>query len=337
MKNLLWSLLLIFIFSCSPDRTNNAEIVSKGDYQNGFFMLNSGTSTSQGNLHFIASDFTSTTPYAYFKVNHDSLGLGAHSGKTYGDHLYLIISGAQKILKVNRNTLEKENSLEMPGTTPLFMTVHKGVGYLTTTDGTNGNLRVINLTDLSTIKNIPLPSIPGKIFSFQDNIYVLLSGAATQQGSRLAVIDPTSNTLIRQLQVGYNPNSFTGYKDKILIACGGHQTQGVNDENASIWALDASGNVSKVFSASTTASGDFTKITDINYLSGRLAFLSNNTLVIAEDDFTNLQPVNEVSYQHLFSIQQYFVATSSQKITAFNNTEKVWESNTSYQPVAIIR
>ena len=137
-KLLLLALCISLFASCSSDddttENNDDDVVvtpSKGDYEEGFFILNEG-STGQGTVSFSNDDFSSFTKDVYSKVNgSDALGKFAQNIFFDGDKAYIIAGGSNVINVVNRYTFKLIAKVDSGLVNPRYGVVKDGKAYVT--------------------------------------------------------------------------------------------------------------------------------------------------------------------------------------------------------------
>lgn len=311
MKKIFWFLLVSFLLSCNTE-DRNAVIVPKGDFQNGFFIVNQGENGNSGSLDYVSQNEYKVLSKVYDSINHTALGQKPHSVLTYGDHLYISVSGDNKLIKLNRNTLEQELVREDQSSgdliNPKYMAINNGKGFIgvggNSTDG-NSEILTLNLETLATEKTISVSNVPGKIFSFNGKIYVLLEGDAQNPGNKIAIINPNSGELEKELIIGFYPNHYTAYRDKIIISCNGLHT-GTNNEAGSLWELN-NDEVSKIYERPNASENlqDFSIDRD-----GTAYFLVNGQLYNSDFNgtITNEKTIGSTIYNSLFRINDRMVA-----------------------------
>ncbi|WP_233566075.1 DUF5074 domain-containing protein [Flavobacterium sp. 81] len=110
-KLFLVALSVSLFVSCSNDDNNNNDDTPKGVYDNGFFILNEGT--TKGTVSFSSDDLTSSTKDIYAAANGtDVLGKFVQNIFFSGDNAYIISGGANNITVVNRYTFKLITKIE---------------------------------------------------------------------------------------------------------------------------------------------------------------------------------------------------------------------------------
>ncbi len=223
MKKLL---LFLFPFIISlpvfPQQLSKAYILSEGGFSAGTSKLSM--------LDVVNNNFSDDI------FNPGQLGLYPDGIILYEDHLYLLeqgsFGGSGKIYKTDTTGLVV--SSEVVGTNPYSLAIANNKIY--TTNGPTGNVSVLNLSDLSFVKNIAVGVYPQEIISLNDKIFVannsLFGGDAD---STVSVIDPVLDTVISTIVVKKDPSSLSVSNDGFLfIGCPG------DGDNGKIFKADPS-------------------------------------------------------------------------------------------------
>ena len=129
-KLLLIAFGISLFVSCSNDDDNN-DNTPKGDYDNGFFILNEG-SAGQGTVSFSNDDFNVFTKDAYTAANgSDLLGKFAQNIFFNGDNAYIIAGGSNVINVVNRYTFKLIAKIDSGLANPRYGVAKDGKAYVT--------------------------------------------------------------------------------------------------------------------------------------------------------------------------------------------------------------
>ena len=218
--------LLLFLFILSlpafSQQLSKAYILSEGGFSSGTSKLSM--------LDVVNNNFSDNI------FNPGQIGLYPDGIILYDDHLYLLeqgsFGGSGKIYKTDTTGLVL--SSEVVGTNPYSLAMTNNKIYIT--NGPAGNVSVLNLNDLSFIKNIAVGVYPQEIISLNDKIFVannsLFGGAAD---STVSVIDPVLDTVISTIVVKKDPSSLSVSNDGFLfIGCPG------DGDNGKIFKADPS-------------------------------------------------------------------------------------------------
>ncbi|REG94133.1 YncE family protein [Flavobacterium aquicola] len=135
-KLLLIAFGISLFASCSNDDdndNNNNNNDPKGNYENGFFILNEGSDTSgKGTVSFSSNDFSFFAKDAYTAANAgDLLGKFVQNIFFDGDKAYIIAGGADVINVVNRYTFKLIAKIDTGLVNPRYGVVKDGKAYVT--------------------------------------------------------------------------------------------------------------------------------------------------------------------------------------------------------------
>ncbi|AZZ58022.1 YncE family protein [Riemerella anatipestifer] len=312
-KSLAFLSAVVLLTACN----RNEDYTPKGDYENGFFILNEGYfGQNNGSLDYVSYGFSNTEEKVYQKVNSEALGDTPQSSYRNGDDLYIVVNNSNKLVKVNRYTMKKQAEVTTGLKNPRYMTVVNGKLYITNwgegLDNTDDYILVLDAATLKEIAKIPVDYGVEKIFSFQNKIYALLQGGWSKN-NKLAVINPSSNVVEKYYTIGYNPNGYLVEDNKVLITCKG---DGFYDASAnwaytstvdgSIWTLTASG-VEKTYDWAQT-SDKKESIQEIVKVNQSYFFLVDGKLHKAAvgSDLTKSTQVSETSFYRLSKLDEVF-------------------------------
>ena len=129
-KLLLIALSISLFASCSSDNDDNDTDEPKGQYENGFFILNEGSS-GQGTVSFSSNDFSVFAKDAYIAANpNDKIGKFVQNIFFDGDKAYIIAGGSNVINVVNRYTFKLIAKIETGLANPRYGVVKDGKAYV---------------------------------------------------------------------------------------------------------------------------------------------------------------------------------------------------------------
>lgn len=274
MKTLNKLFLLAFaipflITSCSSDDNSGGGDLHLGDYQNGFFVLNEGntTSLSTASITFIGND-GAVEQDIFRTINPDANEIGTWLQNIFfDDNRAFIVSGqANSITVVNRYTFEYITTITTDLTNPRYGVTSSGKAFVTNSgnqSATGGFVTVINLSDYSTSKLL-LNTTAERIIEEDEKIYV--SNGYYGNGNSITVIDANSLSL-QTIDLGEDnaPNS-------------------LDEDNGTLYVLTSS-EIIKINTSSNTISGSIEIPAAIllpNYLTiegSRIYFTGNSTSV----------------------------------------------------------
>ncbi|KQO32995.1 hypothetical protein ASF10_19540 [Flavobacterium sp. Leaf82] len=220
-KLFLIALTVSLFVSCS----NDDEDAPKGVYDNGFFILNEGT--SQGTVSFSSNDLTSFTKDVYSTVNgNDILGKYAQNIFFSGDNAYIISGGANNITVVNRYTFKLITKIETGLLNPRYGVVKDGKAYVTNantysyenaaTGDTDDYVAVINLATNTIESKIDLNATANRVVLKDGKLYITDS-----YNDKLLVVDIATKKLDAPVQIGFNADCIEEENGILYILKGG--------------------------------------------------------------------------------------------------------------------
>ncbi|KQB43017.1 YncE family protein [Flavobacterium aquidurense] len=214
---LLIALSVSLFVSCSNDDSNDAP---KGVYDNGFFILNEGSSKG-GSVSFSSDDFSTVVPNVYEAANGaDFAGVYLQNIFFNGDNAYIIAGGSDVINVVNRYTFKLVSKIETGLITPRYGVVKDGKAYVTNantysyinpaTGDTDDFIAVIDLATNKVESKIDLNSTANRIILENNKLYITDSS-----NDKVLVVNPATKTLEAPITIGYSGDSME-VKDGVL-------------------------------------------------------------------------------------------------------------------------
>lgn len=221
-KLFLITLSVSLFVSCSNDDNDDAP---KGVYDNGFFILNEGT--TQGTVSFSSDDLTSFTKDVYATVNgSDVLGKFAQNIFFSGDNAYIISGGANNITVVNRYTFKLITKIETGLKNPRYGVVKDGKAYVTNantysyenaaTGNTDDYVAVINLATNTYESKIDLNTTANRVVLKDGKLYITDS-----YSDKLSIVDIATKKLDTPVQIGKNGDCIEEENGILYILKGG--------------------------------------------------------------------------------------------------------------------
>lgn len=274
-KKFLWlSAILLMVISCNPDGNDN----SPGTYAGGYFVLNEGPfGSGTGTITYYNSTFSSTTQNVYELVNGEPLGNIVQSAFIVGDLMYIVVNNANKIVVVNRYTMQKISEITSGLSNPRYCIVVNNKVYTTNwgtlSSSTDDKVTVHQANDGVLITSISVPEGPERIALMGDKAYVLVKGVLNQN-NKLLRINLSNNTIENTFTIGWQPDSFYVRNNILTILCSGKFTYDsswniIPQEDAQIWRLQS-------WSSSPVKINDFSDTTsqielayDLSYWNGQ--------------------------------------------------------------------
>jgi len=261
----------IFAVSCSDDDT---VIAPKGDYENGILIANEGPfGSGTGTVMYVSNDYTVTENAIFNKVNSQDVGNILQSIGFDKVNAYLIANVSNKITVVNRYTFEEITTITEGLNNPRYFVEVDGKGYITNWgDPFNNNddyIAVLNLATNVIESTIPVAFGPEEIIAVDNTLYVAHQGGYGQNNV-VSVINATTNSIIKTLEVGDVPNS--------LVVDDMYNVWVLSGGNPSWTGVESNGALSKINSITNEieASFDFGNSQHPNFLSFDANYLYYN-------------------------------------------------------------
>lgn len=237
----VYAVTAVFLSSCSDDNDGPAEPL--GDYENGYFVTNEGPfQNGSGTITFVGDD-GSISQNIYKTVNGEDLGNIVNSMYLTEDKGYIVVNNSNKVVVVNRFTMEKEAVISGENiANPRHFIAAEGKGFISNwgdpfvTD--DDYIAVINLASNTVIETIPVGEGPEKMLISNSKLFVCLKGGYGSNNEVL-VIDANNNTVEENIVVGDVPNSIifdnNGY---IRVLCQGNLAWTGIESEGSLYKID---------------------------------------------------------------------------------------------------
>jgi YVTN family beta-propeller protein len=161
--------------------------------------------------------------------NPGSLGLYPDGLIFHNDNLFLTEQGnygsAGKIYRLD--TLGTVISSAVVGTNPYSLAIANNKIYIT--NGPSSNVSVLNLNNLSLIKNITVGVYPQEIIALGNKVFVANNSLfGGNSDSTVSVIDATRDSVVHRIIVKKDPSSLAITNDNhLLIGCPGNASKGI--------------------------------------------------------------------------------------------------------------
>ncbi len=205
-------LLSLFLFSCSDDDTREIEVVADQKFENGFFVSSEGNfGAKDGSMAYVSNDFSTTTNFAYNKVNDVQLG-GLVQSITFGEkNAYVILNDANTIIIIDKVTLKQVAVVTSGLGNPRYMTIVGDKGYITNWgDGADTTDDYVAVLDLNTNRideasKISLANGVEQILNKDNKLYISHKGAFST-GNIISVVDLGSNNAVTTITVKDKPD-----------------------------------------------------------------------------------------------------------------------------------
>ena len=222
MKNaklfiLSWTTVVLIISGCS-----NTEETPPGEFATGIFIVNEGNFTeSNGSVGFYDETASTVSDDIFNQVNGVSPGGIIQSVYFYENLAFIIDQVGSRIEVVEAETFKSLTTIETGLSTPRYMVVVNGKGYVTNWGNFDANynlpdsyVAVIDLISLSVVKSIKTGNGSEGLLAFGDNVYV-----ANSYSNTIEQIDPVTDTVIGSISVANGPQGFA------------------EDKNGKVWVL----------------------------------------------------------------------------------------------------
>jgi YVTN family beta-propeller protein len=209
MKKILLSLILFFILTISNSYSQNTKA---------FILSEGGGAPGSGKLssyNYSGNSFSNsiTTP--------GNLGLYPDGIAKYNSNLFVLeqggFGGQGKIYRMDSTGLILNS--QAFGTNPYSLAIANNKIYAT--NGPASKVTVLNITSLSTIKEISVGVYPQEILGFQNKVFVCNTSAfGGSNDSSVTIIDATTDSVVARIYFATEPTSLAISNDgKILVGC----------------------------------------------------------------------------------------------------------------------
>lgn len=200
----------VFLFtSCANDDID----LPKGEYDNGFFVLNEG-SAGQGTVSFSSDDFSVFTKDAYTSANGTDL-LGKYVQNIFfnGNRAYIIAGGSNVINVVDRYTFKLIAKIDSGLANPRYGVVKDGKAYVTNantysyinpaTGDTDDYVAVIDLATNTFESKIDLNATANRIIEENGKLYI----TEPYNNDKLLVVNIATKSLETSVTIGSSADS----------------------------------------------------------------------------------------------------------------------------------
>lgn len=176
---------------------------SKGEYSNGVFIVNEGTfGNDNGSVSFYSNTADSVFNDIFNAVNGRSLGDVVQSLTVSGEYVYIVVNNSNKIEVADKNTMEEIEVIENLSS-PRYIVVKNAIGYVSCWG--DNSIKIVDLNTFTVTGSITSQGAgPEKMHLKNDKLYVINSGGFGND-STVTVINTTNNSVIKNIQVPYNP------------------------------------------------------------------------------------------------------------------------------------
>ena len=225
-KQLLMSgLALALAFTaCKKDTPNPNNNTTSGAYSGGVFVTCEGLyGTGSGTVSFYNRTSGAVSNDIYMSANSSVLGNVVQSMSIYNSKGYVVVNNAGKVEVVNQDDFKAAGTITGLNMPRYFLGISTSKGYISEwgSTGTNGAIRVVNLSNNTISKTINIGSGTEKMLAVNNFVFVTNAGGFSND-SIVKVIDTNMDTLEASIQVGPNPTGIVSdVNGKIWVLCGG--------------------------------------------------------------------------------------------------------------------
>lgn len=330
-KKLSTSLFIaLTLFSCSDD----TKYVSKGDYENGFFVTNEGTfGQDNAEITFISNDFQ-TVKQDVFKSENNGAILGdvLQSMALYENKAFLIVNNSNKIEVVNRFTFKRIATINTQLDNPRYIAFSNGKGYVTNWGaGSNPDddfVAVINLTTYTVESTIAVVEGPEKIKAHNGKLYVAHQGG-WNFNNKISVINPSNNTVSNVIEVGDVPRQLEVINNQLFVMSSGRASWHAGGAtNGAFHKVDLSNLNVNLWHTFTDSKPSYMAINGSNlfYTQGKVVYkvnpntstFSSQALIDATDQNMMIPYGFIVSNNNIFFLDAVSYSGNSGKINIYN-------------------
>jgi hypothetical protein len=246
MRCVLMLALIVVIAGCSHDDEK-----PKGKYEHGAFIVNEGGfGSSNGSVTFYN---TTTDEIEQSIVTSSSTAFAGdvvQSMSFKDDRGYVVLNGDNKILVVDANTFENLSTIASNDiVAPRYVEVINDKAYISVWGPYDGNFSLIDSYVL--VYDLKTNTVIKKIHTDEGTENLLYNGNylfATNYNyggsNTLAVINPTDNTLVKQVTLSYGPSGMTlDANGKLWVICSDFASGKLYRINPSTLAIEVTMNI----------------------------------------------------------------------------------------------
>jgi hypothetical protein len=212
IKKKLAILFISFIlFACEKDDDCCPVSIPESGYEAGVIVLNEGNfGSGNSSVSFLNTDADRMENGVFVKVNKYDLGDTSQSIKLFEELAFIVVNVSNRIEIVNRYSFKSIGAINSNLLNPRFVEISGNEIYVTNwgdgSDPDDDYVAVFNLNDFTLNKLIPVAEGPEKIIATNQNLYVAHKGGYGFN-NLVTVLDSESKDVVKELEVGYLPNS----------------------------------------------------------------------------------------------------------------------------------
>ncbi|MGY5848415.1 YncE family protein [Salegentibacter sp. HM20] len=183
----------------------------EGTFSEGIFVLNEGNfGAGNSSVSFLDADFTEIQHQIFSEENNRALGDTGQDIGFYEDYAFIVMNVSARIEVVDRHSFESLGSISTGLENPRFIDFFDGKAYVSNWgDGMDPNddyIAIFDVESLQPVATIEVAEGPEKLLRVNNRIYVAHTGGFSFN-NKLSVINPQTNELQQELEVGDVPNS----------------------------------------------------------------------------------------------------------------------------------
>jgi len=210
---------VLVITSCRKDKDNSFTF----NATKGVFIVDQGAMNHvNASISFLDKTTKVVTNDLFNKVNGRNLGDVAQSMGEANGKYYIVVNNSNKIEVVDTASFKSTAIIQGVNLPRYFLAINNTKAYVTEWgNGNSGNVDVINLTNNTVSKTIPVGQGAENLMLVNNKVYVANSGGSSYANT-ISVINPLTDKVDTTFQVGDNPNSLAmDVNGKLWALCGG--------------------------------------------------------------------------------------------------------------------
>lgn len=217
-KFLLLSILALSVFTACEKEENNS---LTGEYLNGALIINEGNfGKSNASVDFYSYNENKIFNGIFESKNNRPLGDVLQSIFIDFDKTYLVLNQSNKIEIVKTGTFEEIGIIDGLKS-PRYMTIADNKAFISQW-GDNGTIAVYDLNKQEITNTINVGEGAEAIMHY-NNVIWLANGGYFSPDNRVMVIDPKTETVVKEITVGDNPKEMVVDANKnIWVLCNGN-------------------------------------------------------------------------------------------------------------------
>lgn len=236
----------------TPQPSNNT--TTTGAYDAGIFVTCEGPfGSGTGTVNFYNRSTGAVSNDIFQTANSIPLGNIVQSMSIYNGKGYIVVNNASKMEVVNASDFKSTASITGLNQPRYFLGIDNSKGYVTEwgSTGTNGAVRVINLTNNTISSTISTGSGAENMVKVNNSVYVACKGGYSND-SVVTVINSSTDAVSTNINVGPNPSGIqVDANGKIWVLCGG-------EWNSSFTTLVKTGKLVRINPSTNTVEQTFT-------------------------------------------------------------------------------